>query len=199
MKRLFLLIMLSALMSGSFAQQRRTTTAKTTARTSINNKEVEKLNDSILILNNKIEELNDRVKDLQKRLGVKPIAERTGNDGTLYKIIKCEGSTKYKSVKVFFQVVNHQDRQILKLNNEIGIRSDAIIDGNKVDKPNIYSGGKSISGKIDLKDKNIVTNFELSFYVHDDKIHKTVNSLTLKELNSGSELHFTELPITTID
>ncbi|MBQ6065158.1 MAG: hypothetical protein IJK42_07460 [Prevotella sp.] len=195
MKRLLLMVMLSALTSADFAQQRKTATRATTVRTSTNNKEVTQLKDSIVILNKRIDELEGKVRDLQMRLNVKPIQELKDKNGTIYRIVKCESNVEYKYVKVYFQVVNHQDKQRLKLGNSIGIQSVAIIDGNKVERPNIYSGKHSISGTITLE-KDVVTNFELYYYILDDKIHRTINSLSLTESNSGTELQFREISIT---
>ena len=146
----------------------------------------------------RIEELEIRVKDLLNRYNITPIAEQTDKNGTIYRIVKCEANAMYKYVKVYFQVVNQQEKQIIQLSNDFGIRSVAIIDGNKVEKPNILSGAKAISGKLILE-KNVITNFELMYYMGDDKIHRTIRSLNLIESNSGSELLFTEIPITSID
>ncbi|MBQ4209580.1 MAG: hypothetical protein II658_01060, partial [Prevotella sp.] len=69
MKRFILMGLLCAFVSVSFAQQRKAQVKRTVSTTATNNnKVVEQLTDSIIVLNDKIKELNDRVKDLQKRL-----------------------------------------------------------------------------------------------------------------------------------
>lgn len=197
MKKIILMVMLSALVSVSFAQQRKTQAKRTVTNTVTSNKVVEQLNDSIIILNDKIKELNDRVKDLQKRLNVEVISELTGKDGTIYRIINCDYDYNYKVLTIEFQIVNHIDDQDLKFVGTVASLSPnkitAIVDGYTYQNAAIYFGDLAGQARFIL-DKDVVKNISFKFF-NIKKLPKTINSFRIYEGNSDSELHFKELPI----
>lgn len=191
MKRFILMGLLCAFVSVSFAQQRKAQVKRTVSTTATNNnKVVEQLTDSIIVLNDKIKELNDRVKDLQKRLNVEAISELTGKDGTLYRVINCDYDYNFKVLTVEFQIVNHLDDQDI---NTPTNKITAVVDGYTFSGPFIYFGDLSGQSRFIL-DKDVVKNISFKFF-NINKLPKTINSLKIYEGNSDSELHFKELPI----
>lgn len=191
MKRFFLMGLLCAFVSISFAQQRKAQVKRTVSTTATNNnKVVEQLTDSIIVLNDKIKELNDRVNDLQKRLNVEVISELTGKDGTLYRVINCDYDYNFKVLTVEFQIVNHLDDQDI---NTPTNKITAVVDGYTFSRPFIYFGDLSGQSRFIL-DKDVVKNISFKFF-NIQKLPKTINSLKIYEGNSDSELLFKELPI----
>ena len=195
MKRFILMGLLCAFVSVSFAQQRKTQVKRTVSTTATNNnKVVEQLTDSIIVLNDKIKELNDRVKDLQKRLNVEAISELTGKDGTIYRVINCEYDYNDKVLTIEFQIVNHIDDQDIHIVGRSSFNKIvAVIDDNSYSEPSFYLG-KLVNMNHFFLDKNVTKNFSLIFYSV-KKLPKTLNSIKLYEVNSGTELHFKEIPI----
>lgn len=195
MKRFILMGLLCAFVSVSFAQQRKTQVKRTVSTTATNNNiVVEQLTDSIIVLNDKIKELNDRVKDLQKRLNVEAISELTGKDGTIYRVINCEYDYNDKVLTIEFQIVNHIDDQDIHIVGRSSFNKIvAVIDDNSYSEPSFYLG-KLVNMNHFFLDKNVTKNFSLIFYSV-KKLPKTLNSIKLYEVNSGTELHFKEIPI----
>ena len=195
MKRFILMGLLCAFVSVSFAQQRKTQVKRTVSTTATNNnKVVEQLTDSIIVLNDKIKELNDRVKDLQKRLNVEAISELTGKDGTIYRVINCEYDYNDKVLTIEFQIVNHIDDQDIHIVGRSSFNKIvAVIDDNSYSEPSFYLG-KLVNMNHFFLDKNVTKNFSLIFYSVKN-LQKTLNSIKLYEVNSGTELHFKEIPI----
>ncbi len=195
MKSFILMGLLCAFVSVSFAQQRKTQVKRTVSTTATNNnKVVEQLTDSIIVLNDKIKELNDRVKDLQKRLNVEAISELTGKDGTIYRVINCEYDYNDKVLTIEFQIVNHIDDQDIHIVGRSSFNKIvAVIDDNSYSEPSFYLG-KLVNMNHFFLDKNVTKNFSLIFYSV-KKLPKTLNSIKLYEVNSGTELHFKEIPI----
>lgn len=195
MKRFILMGLLCAFVSVSFAQQRKTQVKRTVSTTATNNNiVVEQLTDSIIVLNDKIKELNDRVKDLQKRLNVEAISELTGKDGTIYRVINCEYDYNEKVLTIEFQIVNHIDDQDIHIVGRSSFNKIvAVIDDNSYSEPSFYLG-KLVNMNHFFLDKNVTKNFSLIFYSV-KKLPKTLNSIKLYEVNSGTELHFKEIPI----
>ena len=195
MKRFILMGLLCAFVSVSFAQQRKAQVKRTVSTTATNNnKVVEQLTDSIIVLNDKIKELNDRVKDLQKRLNVEAISELTGKDGTIYRVINCEYDYNDKVLTIEFQIVNHIDDQDIHIVGRSSFNKIvAVIDDNSYSEPSFYLG-KLVNMNHFFLDKNVTKNFSLIFYSV-KKLPKTLNSIKLYEVNSGTELHFKEIPI----
>ena len=187
--------LLCAFVSVSFAQQRKTQVKRTVSTTATNNnKVVEQLTDSIIVLNDKIKELNDRVKDLQKRLNVEAISELTGKDGTIYRVINCEYDYNDKVLTIEFQIVNHIDDQDIHIVGRSSFNKIvAVIDDNSYSEPSIYLG-ELVNMNHFFLDKNVTKNLSLKFYSV-KKLPKTLNSIKLYEVNSGTELHFKEIPI----
>ena len=187
--------LLCAFVSVSFAQQRKTQVKRTVSTTATNNNiVVEQLTDSIIVLNDKIKELNDRVKDLQKRLNVEAISELTGKDGTIYRVINCEYDYNDKVLTIEFQIVNHIDDQDIHIVGRSSFNKIvAVIDDNSYSEPSFYLG-KLVNMNHFFLDKNVTKNFSLIFYSV-KKLPKTLNSIKLYEVNSGTELHFKEIPI----
>lgn len=195
MKRFILMGLLCAFVSVSFAQQRKAQVKRTVSTTATNNNiVVEQLTDSIIVLNDKIKELNDRVKDLQKRLNVEAISELTGKDGTIYRVINCEYDYNDKVLTIEFQIVNHIDDQDIHIVGRSSFNKIvAVIDDNSYSEPSFYLG-KLVNMNHFFLDKNVTKNFSLIFYSV-KKLPKTLNSIKLYEVNSGTELHFKEIPI----
>ena len=179
--------LLCAFISVSFAQQRKTQVKRTVSTTATNNnKVVEQLTDSIIVLNDKIKELNDRVKDLQKRLNVEAISELTGKDGTIYRVINCEYDYNDKVLTIEFQIVNHIDDQDIHIVGRSSFNKIvAVIDDNSYSEPSFYLG-KLVNMNHFFLDKNVTKNFSLIFYSV-KKLPKTLNSIKLYEVNSGTE------------
>ena len=187
--------LLCAFVSVSFAQQRKAQVKRTVSTTATNNnKVVEQLTDSIIVLNDIIKELNDRVKDLQKRLNVEAISELTGKDGTIYRVINCEYDYNDKVLTIEFQIVNHIDDQDIHIVGRSSFNKIvAVIDDNSYSEPSIYLG-ELVNMNHFFLDKNVTKNLSLKFYSV-KKLPKTLNSIKLYEVNSGTELHFKEIPI----
>lgn len=195
MKKFILMGLLCAFVSVSSAQQRKAQVKRTVSTTATNNNiVVEQLTDSIIVLNDKIKELNDRVKDLQKRLNVEAISELTGKDGTIYRVINCEYDYNDKVLTIEFQIVNHIDDQDIHIVGRSSFNKIvAVIDDNSYSEPSFYLG-KLVNMNHFFLDKNVTKNFSLIFYSV-KKLPKTLNSIKLYEVNSGTELHFKEIPI----
>lgn len=199
MKKIILMVMLSALVSVSFAQQRKTQVKRVTRNSQVSNKSqvlndsITKLNSSILTLQDSINNLNNYIKSLQERYDIEVIDELVANDSTHYKLIGCEYSNSFVTVK--FQVVNKYDDQILNFNTWNGlINCYSVIDSNKVTASNFYLGKNAIINNIIKLDKNVITNISFTFYVA-NKLPKILNLIVIHEDNSKSDLKFSEIKI----
>lgn len=195
MKRLLLMVMLSALASAGFAQQRKTATRATTVRTSTNNKEVTQLKDSIVILNKRIDELEENNREYMRRLNVKPLQEFTSKDGTTYKVIDCKyENSPFRMVTVTLQLVNHNETKDINFKNNIGgIRIPITIDGNSYYCNDIKSGIIEMSNF--PLEKDVVKNISFLCFLQSDIIPHTINYMKIHEKYSNEDIVFKELKI----
>lgn len=195
MKKVFLLLAMSALIITGSAQTRRTNVRNLSKKTNV--KTVSKRTPTVdtKALADTLRSLKSQVKMEQMQLHVfeTPLTQKL-SDGTSFKVVDCW--QKKDLVYVKFEVCNMDDSPRLKI-PERNIK--ALVDDDKIAIIQLYRGESSIwdTSRIDLN-QGVTDNFTVILYIK-DHLAKAVNLLKISENNSNSYVEFREIPVRKAD